>query len=89
MSVSIDGVHPREAAEELGRRGIFVWDGDFYATGLIERLGKADTGGVLRLGLVHYNTAGEVDRALEAVEGIAVGSSRVSDTVSIHGALDR
>ena len=70
VSVSIDGVHPRNAAESLGRRGIFVWDGDFYATGLIERLGKAD-GGVLRLGLVHYNTGDEVDRALEAVESIA------------------
>ncbi|HSL77938.1 MAG TPA: cysteine desulfurase-like protein, partial [Candidatus Limnocylindrales bacterium] len=55
VSVSIDGVHPRAAAEELGRRGVFVWDGDFYATGLIERLGKAEGGGVLRLGLVHYN----------------------------------
>jgi cysteine desulfurase family protein (TIGR01976 family) len=71
VSISIDGVRPREAAQQLGRRGIFVWDGDFYATGLIERLGKADTGGVLRLGLVHYNTDAEVDRALEAVEGIA------------------
>jgi cysteine desulfurase family protein (TIGR01976 family) len=71
VSISIDGVHPRDAAVELGRRGIYVWDGDFYATGLIERLGKAATGGVLRLGLVHYNTAGEVDRVLEAVESIA------------------
>ena len=71
VSISIDGVHPRAAAEELGRRGIFVWDGDFYATGLIERLGKADGGGVLRLGLVHYNTAGEVDRVLEEVERLA------------------
>ena len=71
VSVSIEGVHPRAAAEELGRRGIFVWDGDFYATGLIERLGKADGGGVLRLGLVHYNTADEVDRVLEEVEGLA------------------
>jgi selenocysteine lyase/cysteine desulfurase len=74
VSISIDGVHPREAAEELGRRGIYVWDGDFYATGLIERLGKADTGGILRLGLVHYNTAEEADRALEAVEGIAAAA---------------
>jgi cysteine desulfurase family protein (TIGR01976 family) len=73
VSVSIDGVHPRHAAETLGRRGIFVWDGDFYATGLIERLGKAD-GGVLRLGLVHYNTAEEVDRALEAVESVAAAA---------------
>ena len=70
VSVSLDGVAPRAAAEALGREGIYVWDGDFYATGLIERLGKADAGGVLRLGLVHYNTAGEVDRTLEAVERI-------------------
>jgi cysteine desulfurase family protein (TIGR01976 family) len=73
VSVSIEGVNPRAAAEDLGRRGIFVWDGDFYATGLIERLGKADSGGVLRIGLVHYNTAGEVDRTLEAIGSIAAG----------------
>jgi cysteine desulfurase family protein (TIGR01976 family) len=72
-SVSIEGVGPRVAAEALGRDGIYVWDGDFYATGLIERLGKAEVGGVLRLGLVHYNTAAEVDRTLEAVERIAGG----------------
>jgi cysteine desulfurase family protein (TIGR01976 family) len=74
VSVSIDDVDPRTAAEALGRQGIFVWDGDFYATGLIERLGKADRGGVLRLGLVHYNTAEEVDRALEAVESLAAAA---------------
>jgi len=71
VSVSIDRVSPRAAAEALARDGIFVWDGDFYATGLIERLGKADVGGVLRLGLVHYNTAAEVERTLEALERIA------------------
>ena len=73
VSVSIDGVAPRAAAEALGRQGIFAWDGDFYATGLIERLGKTQSGGVLRLGLVHYNTAGEVDRVLEALGRIAAG----------------
>jgi cysteine desulfurase family protein (TIGR01976 family) len=70
VSISIDGVHPRSAAEALGDEGIYVWDGDFYATGLIERLGKAETGGVLRLGLVHYNTNSEVDRTLEALAGL-------------------
>jgi cysteine desulfurase family protein (TIGR01976 family) len=75
VSVSLDGVAPRTAAEALGRQGIFVWDGDFYATGLIERLGKAETGGVLRLGLVHYNTADEVDRTLQALEAM-VGATR-------------
>jgi cysteine desulfurase family protein (TIGR01976 family) len=73
VAVSIDGIGPRAAAEALGRGGIYVWDGDFYATGLIERLGKAEVGGVLRLGLVHYNTTAEVDRTLEAVERIAGG----------------
>jgi len=70
VSVSMNGVTPRAAAQALGREGIFVWDGDFYATGLIERLGKAEAGGVLRLGLVHYNTAVEVDRTLEALDAL-------------------
>jgi cysteine desulfurase family protein (TIGR01976 family) len=60
-AITIAGVTPRAAAEHLGRRGIAVWDGDFYATGLIERLGLAPDG-VVRIGLTHYNTRGEVDR---------------------------
>ena len=70
VSISIDGVAPRAASEALAGDGIFAWDGDFYATGLIERIGRAATGGVLRLGLVHYNTADEVDRTLASVERI-------------------
>jgi cysteine desulfurase family protein (TIGR01976 family) len=73
VSISIEGVHPHDAAERLGRQGIYVWDGDFYATSLIEALGKAETGGILRIGLVHYNTADEVDRVVEAVEALAPG----------------
>ena len=65
FSVSADQVSPQELAEGLARAGIFAWSGDFYATGLIERLGRAEKGGVLRLGLVHYNTAEEVDRTIE------------------------
>ena len=71
VSISIDGIAPAAAAEALSVQGIYAWDGDFYATGLIERLGKADGGGVLRLGLVHYNTVDEVDRTLEALESLA------------------
>jgi len=70
-ALTIDGVHPRAAAEALGRDGIATWDGDFYATGLVERLGLAESGGLLRIGLVHYNTADEVDRLLESLERIA------------------
>jgi cysteine desulfurase family protein (TIGR01976 family) len=70
-AITIEGTTPRAAAAELGRRGIATWDGDFYATGLIERLGQAESGGVLRVGLVHYNTEREVDRLLEAIDDIA------------------
>ena len=71
VSITLDGITPRAAAEALGRRGITAWDGDFYAQGLIERLGQAETGGVLRLGIVHYNTEAEIDRLAEALQEIA------------------
>jgi selenocysteine lyase/cysteine desulfurase len=71
FAVTFDGVTPRQAAERLGRNGIFAWDGDFYARALIERLGQFERGGVLRLGLVHYNTADEVDRVLDELRSIA------------------
>lgn len=74
VSVAIAGLDPAEAAEALGREGIFAWHGDFYAQGLIERLGIAESGGLLRLGIVHYNTAAEVDRLLEAIERLAAGA---------------
>jgi cysteine desulfurase family protein (TIGR01976 family) len=74
-AITIDGVSPRAAAEALGDEGIAAWDGDFYATGLIERLGLAPDG-VLRIGLTHYNTAAEVDRLLEGLRAIAEGRSR-------------
>jgi cysteine desulfurase family protein (TIGR01976 family) len=71
VAITLDRVPPRRAAELLAADGIFAWDGDFYATSLIERLGLAARGGVVRLGLVHYNTIPEVDRTLEALERIA------------------
>ena len=58
---------PTDAATFLGERGIFTWDGNFYALNLTERLGVERLGGVLRVGLVHYNTAGEVDRLLTSL----------------------
>jgi cysteine desulfurase family protein (TIGR01976 family) len=76
-ALTIAGLEPREVAEALGRDGIAVWDGDFYATGLIDRLGLADRGGVVRIGLTHYNTAAEIDRVVTGLariaEGVAVG----------------
>jgi cysteine desulfurase family protein (TIGR01976 family) len=58
---------PTDAATFLGERGIFTWDGNFYALNLTERLGVEKLGGVLRVGLVHYNTSQEVERLLVAL----------------------
>ena len=62
---------PTDAATFLGERGIFTWDGNFYALNLTERLGVEKLGGVLRVGLVHYNTANDVDRLLRALREFA------------------
>lgn len=72
-AVTFAGVTPETAATILGDRGIAVWWGDFYATGLIERLGLAPEG-VLRIGLTHYNTTAEVDRLLAELREIAAGA---------------
>lgn len=71
VSITIDGVHPNEAARRLGEKGIQVWDGDFYALRPVEALGLAERGGLIRTGIVMYNTRQEVDRLLEAVAGTA------------------
>jgi cysteine desulfurase family protein (TIGR01976 family) len=70
FAITSDRRSPRDMAERLGEAGILAWDGHFYAQGLIERLGLAHSGGVLRLGFVHYNTPDEVDRTLDELEHI-------------------
>ena len=67
LSFRLGDHHPREIAAFLGERGIFTWDGNFYALNLSERLGVEQHGGVLRVGLVHYNTPEEVQRLLAAL----------------------
>jgi cysteine desulfurase family protein (TIGR01976 family) len=67
FAVRIDGHAPLELATKLGERGIFTWDGNYYAINLTERLGVEQSGGFLRIGLVHYNTEEEVDRVLDGL----------------------
>lgn len=71
ISLRMGEHHPTEIAKFLGDRGLFTWDGNFYAMNLSERLGVEPKGGVLRIGLVHYNTAEEVDRLLKALSEFA------------------
>jgi cysteine desulfurase family protein (TIGR01976 family) len=69
FAVRIEGETPLETATRLGDIGIFTWDGNYYAINLTERLGIEQSGGFLRVGLVHYNTEEEVDRLLAALRG--------------------
>ncbi|HET7258362.1 MAG TPA: cysteine desulfurase-like protein [Candidatus Acidoferrum sp.] len=71
VSVRLGNHHPTEVARFLGERGIFTWDGNYYALNLTERLGVESSGGLLRMGLVHYNTEQEVDRLLSALQQMA------------------
>ncbi len=73
VAVRIEGHTPRQLAETLGEQGIFVWDGNYYALNLTERLGVEQDGGMLRIGLVHYNTSEEIDRLLAVLREIATG----------------
>jgi cysteine desulfurase family protein (TIGR01976 family) len=70
IALRIDGHTPPELATKLGERGLFTWDGNFYALNLAEHLGVQESGGFLRIGLVHYNTAEEVDRLTTALREI-------------------
>jgi cysteine desulfurase family protein (TIGR01976 family) len=59
---------PRDVATRLGDAGYAVWYGNYYAVEVMKRLGLDD--GAVRVGIVHYNTADEVDGLLEAVAGL-------------------
>jgi len=61
------GYTPEEIAIALGNRGIFVWHGNYYALAVTEKLGVENSGGMVRVGLAHYNTKEEVDRFLEVL----------------------
>ena len=67
VAVNVEGIHPRRVAELLDERGIYVWDGNYYAICVTERLGVEESGGMVRIGAAHYNTLAEIDRLGEAL----------------------
>ncbi|NLJ57988.1 MAG: aminotransferase class V-fold PLP-dependent enzyme, partial [Tissierellia bacterium] len=69
VSFTVDDVNANEIAKFLGEKGIFVWDGDFYAIETVNNvLQLEDQGGLLRIGLAPYNTQEEITRTIEAVK---------------------
>jgi selenocysteine lyase/cysteine desulfurase len=70
VTFTVEGRTPAAVAASLGAHGIFVWDGNYYALELMERLGLEQSGGAVRVGAAHYTTAEEIDRFLEAVAAL-------------------
>ena len=69
VSLTWTPYRPEALARWLGRHNVFTTHSDHYATELMARLGLAEQGGTLRIGVAHYNTASEVDLVLELLAG--------------------
>ncbi len=72
-SFRLKNLHPRKVAEKLAEQGIYLWDGNYYAINVTERLGLEDNGGMVRVGAAHYNTLDEVERFKDALLKISKG----------------
>jgi cysteine desulfurase family protein (TIGR01976 family) len=67
FAFNVDDIPTRDAATRLGDAGYAVWQGNYYAVEVMKRLGLEESGGAVRGGIVHYNTAAEVDGLLAAI----------------------
>jgi cysteine desulfurase family protein (TIGR01976 family) len=70
VSLRKEGTTPAQLAAALADANIWAWNGNFYALGISEALGVEESGGLLRLGLVHYNTLDEIDTCLRVIESV-------------------
>ena len=71
FAFTLEGASPHQVASELGKRGIATWDGDYYAYELIRALGLEKTGGMVRVGLAHYNDPVEIERLARALRELS------------------
>ena len=73
VSFRLEGIKPGRAAQLLGDLGVYVWNGNFYALAVTEHLGLEDSGGLIRVGLVHYNQRNEIDSLINGLKTILAG----------------
>ncbi|MGR5233837.1 cysteine desulfurase-like protein [Vibrio rotiferianus] len=70
FALTFDKYSPEFIAKTLGEHNICVWNGHFYALGLVRQLGLEESGGVVRIGCMHYNTTAEIDMLFDVLESI-------------------
>lgn len=70
FAIAVEAIHPDAVARQMIEAGIYVWSGHYYAVNVMERLGVLDSGGLVRIGFVHYNTTNEVDRVLDVLDSL-------------------
>lgn len=80
FSFTIKGLTPRQITEHAGRMGINLWDGNYYALAVSERLGLEGKGGMVRVGAAHYNTIEEINRFKQMLRGLTAAdfSTRIA-----------
>ncbi len=71
VSFRLDGKDPAAIADAIGRQGVYVWNGHNYALAIVERMGLLEAGGMIRVGPVHYNTLGEIEKFGEVLQQVA------------------
>ncbi|KDM89678.1 cysteine desulfurase-like protein [Photobacterium galatheae] len=67
FAIRVEDVPPSDIASRLGQQNMCVWNGHFYALGLCRQLGILESGGVIRIGFMHYNTQEEIDQLFDAL----------------------
>lgn len=73
FAFNLDGKHPEKVAKYLSQSGINVWNGNYYAQAVTEALDVEESGGMVRVGPVHYNTIDEIEKFGEVLRRIAQG----------------
>jgi hypothetical protein len=88
FAFTLKGFILRQVAEKLRKRDFYVWDGILYAFSVTESLGLEESGGIVRVGLVHYNTVEEIVKFGEALGEIATGKDRCTKWVDFPNMVD-
>ena len=71
VSFTLKGKDPEKLADAIGRENMYVWNGHNYALAVVERLGLLESGGMIRVGPVHYNTLDELSKFGEVLKKVA------------------